>query len=215
MSRMIDMAGQKCGRLFVLGIAERARNGTSIKWKCVCDCGNEVVKTGNALRNQKWLSCGCLRAEMIGKRFRKHRKGSEKLQDVRIKMIDRCYNKLSPDYQWYGAKGVKVCDEWINDAVSFTEWAFKNGYREGLSIDRINNDGMYEPSNCRWTTDIQQANNRSNNHVISYKGRDYTLSEAARAFNIHVQTLRRRVVHGWSVEDAIEVAPRKGRNQYG
>lgn len=214
MSRMINMAGQRCGRLFVIDIAERAVNGTSIKWNCLCDCGIRTVVAGTALRSGKTKSCGCLKDELTAKRFRKHLKGTELLQDVRKQMIIRCYLERSSDYKWYGARGIEVCREWLNDPVSFTEWALKSGYKKGLSLDRIDNDGDYCPENCRWATPRQQANNRSNNHVITYGGKDYTLSQASREFDIHVQTLRRRIVSGWSVNKAIETPPRAGRNQY-
>lgn len=92
-------------------------------------------------------------------------------------MCYRCYNKIDESYINYGGRGIKVCDEWLNDYFSFRNWAIDNGYSDNLSIDRIDVNGNYEPSNCRWATDKEQGNNKRNNKMIEYKGEVKTLSE--------------------------------------
>ena len=124
-------------------------------------------------------------------------------------MKKRCYNKRDNQYKNYGGKGVVVCDEWKNDYTSFMKWAYANGYDETLkrgkcSIDRINVNGNYEPSNCRWVDDLVQENNRTNNVRVTYQGETHTISEWARLRNIKDDLLRNRIRSGWGIEDAFE-----------
>lgn len=110
-------------------------------------------------------------------------------------MKKSCYNKNDSSYKHYGGRGIKICDEWIekeNGFINFYNWAMNNGYKENLSIDRINVNGNYEPSNCRWATAIQQANNRTNNHYIIYNKEKHTMTEWGRILNISYATLKTR-----------------------
>lgn len=114
-----------------------------------CFCGNSFKQMTKSIKNKDTRSCGCIR----------HKKSGHKLWGVRKNMITRCTNPKYKYYKDYGDRGILVCDEWKNDYISFYNWAIKNGYEEGLSLDRINNDGNYEPSNCRWTTQKIQTRN--------------------------------------------------------
>lgn len=126
-------------------------------------------------------------------------------------MKERCHNPTCHDYRNWGGRGITVCDAWKNDFLAFKEWALSNGYREGLTIDRINNDGNYEPSNCRWATRREQSNNRRGLHYITYKGETKTISEWSRVTGIAMTTLYMRLTkYGWSIEKTIETPLIKG-----
>ena len=104
-------------------------------------------------------------------------KRTERLSRIYSMMKQRCYNSKMPNFKYYGARGIAVCDEWRNDSQSFYEWAILNGYKEELTLDRIDNSGNYEPSNCRWVTAKEQSNHRSNNIILSFNGENHTISE--------------------------------------
>lgn len=136
--------------------------------------------------------------------FKKHGHRNEKIYAVYCTMKQRCNNKNSDSFKNYGAKGVSVCEEWEDDFESFYEWAIKNGYRDNLTIDRINVEGNYEPSNCRWVDCITQANNKRNNKLIEYKGETHTIAEWAKIKGFSYYTLYERiVVHKWNLERAM------------
>lgn len=104
----------------------------------------------------------------------------KKIYDVWRQMIKRCYRKENSNYKWYGERGITVCDEWKNSFQAFYDWAMANGYKEGLTLDRIDNDGNYEPANCRWATNDEQARNTRKNVFYAVNGEIHTLSEWAR-----------------------------------
>lgn len=125
------------------------------------------------------------------------------LYNILRNIKSRCYNQNDPSYKNYGGRGITVCEEWKKDISVFYNWAIKNGYKRGLELDRINNDGDYEPSNCRWATRIQQANNKRTNRYITYNNETHTLREWSKILNINCFTLRSRVcLYGWSIEKA-------------
>ena len=138
-----------------------------------------------------------------GRFTKKHGMRHTKIYYVWCGMKLRCYNKNSKSYKNYGSKGIKVCDEWKNDFFKFYEWAIDNGYKEGLTIDRINNNGNYEPSNCRWITRAEQNRNYSRNHYLTYKGETLCLTDMANKYNINESVLLYRIKNGWKMEEAI------------
>ena len=144
--------------MLVVGRSSNTNLGHS-RWVCKCDCGKEKECIGLFLRNGDISSCGCYRRE----KRKTHGDSNSNLYYIWIAMKARCFNKKSKDFRLYGMRGISVCDDWRNNYTSFMEWSLKSGYGAGLSIDRMNNDGNYEPSNCRWATPIQQANNKRNN----------------------------------------------------
>lgn len=132
----------------------------------------------------------------------KHGGKGTKLYEVWCTMRARCTREKDERYKWYGARGISVCEEW-NDFAVFRKWAYENEYSEGLTIDRIDNNGNYAPSNCRWATVKQQNNNTSKTTVLLFRGESKTLHEWAEKFSIHPEILRQRLYSGWSVEDAL------------
>ena len=127
-----------------------------------------------------------------------------RLYHIWFDMKRRCYQKQNKRWNKYGGRGIKVCPEWLNNFQSFFDWSMANGYADNLTIDRIDLDGDYSPDNCRWADEFQQANNRSNNHYITYQGETKTMMEWSRDLNMNYSTLRKRIRDGWSVEEAFE-----------
>lgn len=119
-------------------------------------------------------------------------------------MRERCKNKKRPNYKYYGEKGIMVCPEWDGDFRAFYDWSMANGYKDNLTIDRVNGNGNYEPSNCRWVTPTEQVNNRPTyNHILTLNGEAHTIAEWARLLNINRTTINARLKLGWSVEKAL------------
>ena len=118
-------------------------------------------------------------------------------------MKTRCYNDKTPSYLNYGNRGVKICDSWLKDYNIFYKWSIENGYREGLTIDRINVDGNYEPSNCRWVTVKEQSNNTRKNHKVTLNNETKSLMEWCEMLNINYRTVRDRLKRNWSYEKAL------------
>lgn len=205
----IDLTGKKIERLTII---KRIEGTTPIKWLCRCDCGNYKEIWGYNLTRTHTTSCGCFNREQNQKRLRnkeknpfyKHGKSGMRIHDIWRAIIDRCCNKKNKNYFNYGGRGITICEEWKNDFLNFYNWAIVNGYRDDLTIDRINVNGNYEPDNCRWADTDTQANNKRTNCYIEYEGETNTISEWAKKYNMKYGTLRTRLkVYKWSVEKAL------------
>ena len=142
----------------------------------------------------------------------KHGLHGTRIYNIFNGMKGRCYCKEHFAYESYGGRGITVCDEWRNSFQAFYDWAMSNGYRDDLTLDRINNDGNYEPLNCRWITMKEQCSNRRNNHLLTYKGETKTLTEWAELYGKSYVALFMRLKRGWSIEKAIETPLRGGGN---
>lgn len=136
---------------------------------------------------------------------------SSKLYSSWKHMKERCYSPNCKDYKNYGGRGITVCDAWREDFLTFKNWAIANGYKPKLTIDRIDCNGNYEPSNCKWSTRREQNNNRRCLHYLTYKGETKTISEWSTITGIAVSTLYMRLSsYGWSIEKALETKVRGG-----
>lgn len=205
--KAIDLTGQRFGRLVVIGRAGRSEKGQAI-WHCRCDCGNDTEILSISLRRGATKSCGCLLRESVRERNiarnTVHGASRTRLYNTWRGMRERCENPAHKSYSDYGGRGISVCVEW-KDFTVFQKWALSSGYKDGLSIDRIDSDGNYEPPNCRWADKQQQSRNRRSNHLITYKGQTKTVTEWAEQFHINRYTLTMRLKAGWSVEAALEI----------
>lgn len=202
MKNIIDLSGQRFGKLTVISFNKK-ENG-HYYWNCVCDCGKECIKDGGKLRRNETKSCGCLRVEKNSK----HHDYKTRLYRIYNGMKYSCNLKTDTGYKWYGSRGIKVCEEWMKDYQSFKNWALKNGYNDALSIERIDNDGDYEPNNCKWIPLREQPKHTRKTKQIEFNEKIYTMSGLAKEFNINRHTLYSRLKNGWSIEKAL-TPPRK------
>lgn len=203
MGRFIDLTNKRFSRLIVL--KQYGHNKyNQITWLCKCDCGNLIIVSGNDLTRNNTRSCGCLYQDYLHNprpNTQKHGKSNSRLYHIWRDMKLRCYNEKQIGYKNYGARGIKVCDEWQNNFKAFYDWAIDNGYKNNLQIDRINTNGDYKPSNCRWVTPLGNSNNKRNNRFITYKGETKTIAEWSKSTNIPYHLIWNRLKRGWSVED--------------
>lgn len=206
-----NISGQRFGRLVAIKKVKNEHKGRAAMFLFKCDCGNYITTRASSVRSGHTQSCGCLQKEVTAKRATKHGGAQTRLYSVYMDFVERCFNKNSPNFEHYGARGISVCDEWLgeNGFENFRKWAFANGYDENAqrwecTIDRIDVNGNYEPSNCRWANMITQANNTTRNVRYELNGKSYTIAELARIYNIKYQTLFHRLrKFGWSVQKAV------------
>ncbi len=208
---MEDLTGKQFDDLTVIGYSHKKKtnNGYKHYWKCKCVCGKEVIRRSDGLKRKGHKSCGCYREKFLKEFFEQHNPNKThglsktRLYKIYNKMKERCYYEKYPEFHLYGGRGIKVCDEWLEDFTNFYNWAMENGYKENLSIDRIDPNKNYEPSNCRWADIITQANNKRNNVYLTYKGETHTMPEWARILNLPYSTLANRRRKGKSVEEIL------------
>ena len=199
MSKFIDLTGQVLGRLTVIGLSHKDKHGRW-RWDCKCECGSSCIISGDSLRKKDGptRSCGCLRIDSITT----HGCSRKDISNIYYGIMHRCGNPESKDYPRYGGRGIVVCEEWKKDIRSFVTWGECNGYRKGLTIDRIDNDGNYCPENCRWVLPASQSRNRSNNKLITYKGETKILEEWGEYLGIDADRICHRLSYGWDIERA-------------
>lgn len=202
MSVIIDLTGKKYGSLTVEKIAVD-EPGKKKKWLCKCDCGNEVIVSSSNLVSGHTSSCKICGKKRSSEKIKKHGMTSTKLYGIWNAAKNRCTNTKAKSYKDYGARGIQICEEW-KESSNFFEWALANGYKDGLEIDRIDVNGNYEPSNCRWVTKEQNANNKRNNKYIEYNGETRTLAEWSRYFDVNYKNLSRNLIKGYSLDEAVK-----------
>lgn len=191
----IDLTGKRFGKLVVLGLSDTSTPNLK-RWECICDCGNKKIIQGNNLHSGNTKSCGCL--------IEHHGLRKSKLYGVWNTMKNRCLNPNVKCYKSYGGRGISVCDEWKNSFTKFSEWSFENGYKEGLTLDRIDVNRNYEPSNCRWVDMKTQNNNRRNNVKIDIDGEVHSIIEWSRISGRSRQAISRRYKKGIRGKELIE-----------
>ena len=188
---------EKYGMLTLVERAGTSKSG-SVLWKCVCDCGKETIANAHNLKTGHTRSCGCLN-------HKKKNIDNKRLYSIWKNMRCRCYRTNNIGYRNYGAKGVGICEDWLHDFNSFAKWALENGYEENLTIDRIDVNGNYEPSNCRWSNNEVQQNNKRNCVYIFHDGKTQTIAQWAREKKIPYSTLSYRLtIANWDIESALE-----------
>jgi len=199
-----NLIGKKFCRLSVIS-KYGSNKHKKIVYECLCECGNKTKIIGSRLKNGHTKSCGCLHLENIknGTNTR-HGLSNHKLNNVWNSIKDRCFNKNNKDYKHYGGRGIIMCDEWKNDFKKFYDWAILNGYKKGLSIDRIDNNGNYTPENCRLVTQKEQVRNTRINRKIEYNGDKKLIIEWCEELNLKLSVITNRIYRGWSVEKTFE-----------
>lgn len=202
MPKFKDLTGQKFNKLTVIKLIKKG------KWLCKCDCGNETIVFTSNLTTGHTKSCGCNKKEN-GENLRTHNLSKSRLYKIWKDIKERCYNKANKSYNNYGGRNILVCNEWKNDFKTFYDWAFANGYNENAeymkcTIDRIDVNKNYEPSNCRWIDIKTQQRNKRNNRLITYNGETHCISEWAEKLNVKYYTLWARInIYGWSIDKAL------------
>lgn len=211
-NRRKDVTGQKFGKLTAVRPSRPDENGRWY-WIFNCECGNSVERKLSHIMKGKSLGsvshCGCspaLKTHGLSKKF-------EKLKWVWVAMKQRCYNPSCKDFPHYGQRGIIVCQEW-HDFEKFHTWAISSGYKDKVTIERVDVNGHYCPENCTWVKNERQALNRTNTLKYKYQGKMYDIRELSELSGINYHTLKGRLTnYGWSVERAISEPSFKGKNQ--
>jgi hypothetical protein len=204
MQKIKDLSGQKFSRITVISL-NRSGNGGKTYWNCICECGSEKVIRGDGIVSGAVLSCGCYCKELKSKQmfdmFTRHGKSGTSLHNVWLSIIQRCKNPNNSAYNYYGGRGITICDRWLN----FENFLADIGERPSKdhSIDRISNNGNYEPGNCRWATRSEQSTNRRNTTWINIEGCVQPLPVWAKLTMTKDETIRARLKKGWSEYESV------------
>lgn len=219
MPRLFDITGMRFGKLTAI---ERISNDRRSVWRFACDCGGERVTMAQTVKCGDVAGCAECGSRARKEKLTKHGGASKagkrnRLYVCWVSMRARCYTPTIPNYANYGARGIAVCDEWA-DFAAFSEWANANGYRDDLTIDRVDVEGDYSPGNCRWVTHTEQAQNKRQSRWVEYQGETMNLMQLAKRTGISWHTLRGRLNAGLSVDEAVN-HPKRGylptRSNYG
>lgn len=199
MSKIKNIIGNVYGRLTVLSFEGISIHGGAI-WRCHCECGKIHIVKSMGLLSGKTKSCGCLKLQLLRERTLTHGEAHKtKEWGAWTKLRARCLNPNDSRFYRYGGRGIKFCDRWL---------IYENFLNDmgrcptGHSIDRINNDGDYEPGNCRWANNMIQANNKSNNIVINYGGQEMTMKQWCQKLGLNYKAVSARLIRGWSIDRA-------------
>lgn len=201
-----DLKGRRFGRLICIERAGRDERTRNVLWKCLCDCGNiTTVLSTSLIKSTK--SCGCLQKETARKQAISRTKHGLAHRGVKMPSIykcwahmkSRCSNENDKSYPDYGGRGINFCEEWT-EFTSFHEWALNHGYRKGLTIERINVNGNYEPTNCKWIPKSEQNANKRTSHYITINGETKIVAEWAKIHNINSSTVFSRINSNWPIE---------------
>ena len=197
--KFVDLVGRRFGKLVVVNRAVRER-GRRPYWSCLCDCGNLHDVRGNTLVSGGVKSCGCLPAERLTAHGHTVNGKSTPIFNAWSNMFSRCYNPKHEHYRSYGGRGIAVCSRWHESFENFLA-DMGPSWSQGLTLDRYpNNDGNYEPSNCRWATQAEQSRNRRTTVLLTFNGKTQTLTEWAAELGLTRQALGYRLRNGWPLE---------------
>lgn len=190
------------GRLTIISELPLSNSIRMVEAKCYCGVVKSYVL--KSIMRGLATSCGCFQKEIRGAATTTHGLTKHRLYKIYLGMKERCYNENSEAYHNYGGRGIKICKEWMGDFKLFYDWAIDNGYEYTLDLDRYpNNDGNYEPSNCRFATSAAQARNRRTNLHIEFRGETKLAIEWAEQYGISQKLFHKRRKLGWSVERAL------------
>lgn len=207
-----DITGQRFGLL--VAIEDAGSNGRRRLWRFRCDCGSEVIRIMDGCRRSAHASCGCFKPGWLNKgrapASKTHGLSRTRLYRIWTNMLSRCERPSNHRFADYGGRGITVCADW-HDSGSFLRWALANGYADDLQLDRIDNDGAYCPSNCRFVTPRQNTANMRNSVKYMVRGELLNLPEIERRYGVNQATLRHRIKKlGYSPDDALTANPPKG-----
>lgn len=208
-------SGERFGKLTVITldhiqkyVSPSGQKHNHEHYLCKCSCGGDSVVRKNNLLSGYIQSCGCLLGRII-----KHGLKGTRMYGIYAGMKDRCLNSNNKNYHNYGGRGINICDQWKNDIKAFYDWSMVNGYRNDLSIDRIDNDKGYSPRNCRWATPKEQMRNTRKNSIVKYKGKTRCLAEWSDILTMKPSTLYNRInKYNWSIDRAFETPEKGGKN---
>lgn len=198
---LYDITGNRYGRLLV---KECVQKEGKRKYKCLCDCGNEVVVLANQLKSGNTKSCGCYKIENAIEKATIHGKSKTPLYMIWNGMKSRCFNKNNKHYKDYGGRGITICKDWCN-FENFYNWSVNNNYHKGLSIERIDVNDDYKPENCKWITISEQNENKRNNRLVTYNGETKPLFLLCKEKGLNYKMVLRRLQLGWDIKEAIEL----------
>lgn len=202
-----NLVGRKFGLLTVKSIdhifqrfnKKGQKDGVRYYYKCICECGNEIIVEGYHLLRNKTKSCGCLKHKA---HHVTHGLGKPTTFSHWVNMKTRCLNKNNVKYKSYGGRGINICDEWLS-FENFHYWAINNGFREDLTLERIDVNGNYEPNNCTWITMEQQAKNKRNVVNYTFNGKTMNINEWTKYLGFGKETIRARLKRGWTIEESL------------
>ena len=201
------------GRVTILREVAQRRNHERY-FLCVCDCGKEWEVALSTLTAGETTSCGCLRRERFIDGLESHGQARTRLYFTWTSMKQRCLNEGHPSYGHYGGRGIAVCEEWLA-FEPFYAWATASGYRDDLTIERVDNDGNYEPTNCAWIPQGQQSNNTRRTRMVAFRGERKNVAGWAAHLGINPDTICGRIYRGWDVERALATPVRSGGKGHG
>lgn len=208
-----ELIGQRFGRLEVISYIGNNKFGAKV-WGCRCDCGNITAVDSHSLTSGHTRSCGCLMRERIGNVRRSHGESGTRLYHLYYGIKQRCENPNEKQYKHYGGRGIKLSQEW-SDWESFRDWALANGYEDNLTLDRIDVNGNYEPSNCRWITQAEQMRNTRKTRYLTIDGETKPLIEWCEIFQVPFGTASTRFTRGWENPYEILFGKKKGEIRNG
>lgn len=199
-SRVMNLSGMLFGRLTAEYPVE-VRSNKHVIYRCLCSCGNRIFVTNSNLRSGHTQSCGCQQKEKTSAANRTHGKSKTKTYQRWCQMIQRCHKPYAPNYQHYGQRGIYVCDRWRESFENFLE--DMGEAPDGMWLERVDNNGPYDPTNCVWATPSEQGENTRRSRFIEAGGRRQSLSAWAREAGVNPETIRKRLKRGWSPQDAV------------
>ncbi len=205
MGKRLDLIGRRFTRLLIIEFSHIDKNKHS-HWKVLCDCGTKKTVDSSNLRRKLTKSCGCLNSEMRIETNTTHGMSYTVTHKSWRHMKERCLNPKSKSYKDYGGRGITICKRWLDTFENFYEDMGEKPRR--LTLNRIDNDGDYEPDNCKWSSAKEQANNKRSNHILTYNGIVKTLAQWAEYLGIKRGVIDKRLKRGWTIEKALEVPVR-------